>query len=162
MTHHNAQQFLANTPLFKGLSEAQIEAIAACADIAWFDKGGAITQVDEWGSAAYLLLTGSVMVADATEASGYQEPLGPGTMIGELAMLTEVSYAATVVAAEPVSTLVIERDALHVVLEEDPAIAEFMSGKLTARLTNLAEDLRLVDGRFEALEISLQRAADAA
>jgi len=162
MTQDNARELLENAQLFKGLSSDQIGAILSCAEKTWFDTGGALTNVDEWGAAAFLVISGSVIVADATAQSGYQEPLGPGTFIGELAMLTEVSYAATVVAAEPVSALVIERDALHAVLEEDPEIAEQMSDTLAARLSQLAEDLRFVDDRFEALETSLQRVADAA
>ncbi|MFP3921346.1 MAG: Crp/Fnr family transcriptional regulator [Dichotomicrobium sp.] len=162
MKQIQARDFLGTVDIFKGLSDEQIDAIAACADITWFDTGGAITYVDNWGEAAFLVLSGSVMVADAAETSGYREPLGPGTLLGELAMLTEVSYAATVVAAEPVSALVIERDAFYRVLEDDPTIAEHIADRLAVRLSGLAEDLRLVDDRFEALESSLQRvAADA-
>lgn len=148
--------------LLKGLSDGQLDAIHAAAEVAWFDSGTAITQAGDWGAAAYLVVSGSVMVADASASSGYPEPLGPGTFIGELAMLSEVSYAATVIAAEPVRVLAIERDALYAVLEADPDIAEHMSSMLAHRLSSLAEELRAVDERFETLETSLQHVADAA
>jgi len=154
--------FLENAELLRGLESEQIEAIAAATDLAWFDGGQAITQADAPGAAAFIVLSGSVMVADATVHAGYQEPLGPGTLIGELAMLSEVCYAATVVAAEPVRALAIQRDALYQVMEADPSIAEHFSGKLVQRLSSLADDLRAADDRFEALEDSLERAADAA
>lgn len=162
MMQSYARDFLDNAPLFMGLSSEQIDAVFNCTERAWFDTGEALTQAGDPGAAAFMVLSGSVMVADACEASGYQDPLGPGTFIGELAMLTEVDYAATVVAAEPVSALVIERDALYRVLEADPAIAEHISDKLTLRLTSLTAELRMVDERFEALENSLQRASKAA
>jgi hypothetical protein len=47
-------------------------------------------------------------------------------------------------------------------MEADPSIAEHFSEKLVQRLSSLADDLRAVDDRFEALEDSLERAADAA
>jgi len=117
--------------------------------------------VDDWGSAAFLVISGSVMVADATAKSSHQDPLGAGTLVGELAMLTEVTYAATVVAAEPVRALAIDRDALYKVLEADPAIADHICEKLSSRLSRLTDELRAVDESFEALETSLQRAASA-
>ncbi len=162
MADQSDRMFLENTQLFSGLSAERIAALESCACVVWFEKGGAITKVDEWGSAAYLVVSGSVMVADASATSGYQEPLGPGTFIGELAMLTEVSYAATVVAAEPVRTLVFTRQAVYRVLESDPDIAEHLSDRLALRLSALAQELRAVDERFEALGASLQRAESAA
>ncbi len=162
MTEQSDRKLLGESELFEGLSESQIDAIHACTDVTWFDKGAEITHTDTSGSAAFLVVSGSVMVADASAKSGYQDPLGPGTFIGELAMLTEVTYAATVVAAEPVRALVIERAALYQVLEDDPDIAEHVSGRLAFRLSSLAQDLRAVDEQFEALETSLQRVPDAA
>lgn len=156
------RELLANAELLNGLYGEQIDAIAAASDMAWFDSGEAITQAGEPGGAAFLVLAGTMMVADATAPSGYQEPLGPGTLVGELAMLSEVSYAATVVAAEPVRALAVTREALYQVMEADPSIAEHFSAKLVQRLSNLAEDLRGVDDHFEALESTLQRASDAA
>ncbi len=162
MTHYTKRELLEQAHLFKGLSAAQIDAIEAVSELTWFDAGTAITVADDWGTAAYLVLYGTVTVADATYTASDDEPLGPGTLIGELAMLTEVTYAATVVAAEPVRALVIEREALYTVLESDPAIAEHMSDKLSARLTELATELRQVNTRFQALETSLRYMSDAA
>lgn len=156
------RELLEYVELFSGLNGAQIDAISAAADLAWFDSGDAITEAEEPGHSAFLVLSGTITVADATAPSGYQEPLGPGTLIGELAMLSEVSYAATVVAAEPVRALAITREALYQVLEGDPSIAEHFSAKLVCRLSSLADDLRAVDDRFEALETTLQRADEAA
>ncbi len=153
---------LENVQLFRGLSNDQLASIAECAEVMWFDGGQAVTQADEPGAAAFLVLEGSVMVADARAPAGFQEPLGPGTLIGELAMLTDVSYAATVIAAEQVRALAITRHALYDVMEADPSIAEHLSGKLVRRLASLADDLRSVDDRFEALEVSLEAVADAA
>ena len=159
---NEALGFLENVQLFRGLSEDQLSAIVECAEVTWFDGGQAVTQADEPGAAAFLVLDGSVMVADESAPAGFQEPLGPGTLIGELAMLTEVTYVATVIAAEQVRALAIARDALYHVMEADPSIAEHLSGKLVRRLSRLADDLRSVDDRFEALQVSLEAAADAA
>lgn len=161
MTERSDRELLAGSKLFQGLSESQVDAIYYCTALTWFDRGAEITHVDAWGSAAYLVVAGSVIVVDAAKSSGYEEPLGPGTLIGELAMLTEVTYTATVIAADPVRALVIERDALYAVLEDDPEIAEHLSTMLTFRLASLADELRAVDERFEALETSLERAASA-
>ena len=47
-------------------------------------------------------------------------------------------------------------------MESDPEIAEHFSAKLLGRLSSIAEDLREVDDRFEALHVSLERAGEAA
>lgn len=162
MVELSAKTILGESQLFDGLSEAQVDAIYAVSEVAWFDKGSAISQAGEWGEVAFLVISGAVIVADATVKAGYHDPLGPGTFIGELAMLTEVTYAATVVAAEPVRALVIAREALYSVLEHDPEIAEHLAEKLTLRLSSIAQELRAVDERFETLETTLLRTPDAA
>lgn len=162
MVELSAKTILGESQLFDGLSEAQVDAIYAVSEVAWFDKGAAISQAGEWGEVAFLVISGAVIVADATVKAGYHDPLGPGTFIGELAMLTEVTYAATVVAAEPVRALVIAREALYSVLEHDPEIAEHLAAKLTFRLSSIAQELRAVDERFETLETTLLRTPDAA
>lgn len=159
---HEALDFLAGVQLFNGLSVDQLKSIAECTDIVWFDSGAAMTQAGEPGASAFLVVEGVVTVADAAAPSGFDEPMGPGTLVGELAMLTEVCYSATVVAAEPVRALAITREALHQVMEADPSIAEHCSGKLVRRLSGLADDLRAVDDRFESLQTSLERSAEAA
>jgi len=146
--------------LFSDLSNEQIDAITRLSEIVRFDAGDVITQADKPGEAAFLIVSGTASVEDGTPASGFQEPLGPGTFIGELAMLSEVTYSATVVAAEPVQALEVSRAALYEVMERDPLIAEHILEKLTARLSHLADELRAVDERFEALEESLERASE--
>jgi CRP-like cAMP-binding protein len=159
---HEALDFLVTVQLFNGLSVDQLENIADCSDVVWFDSGEAVTQAEEPGASAFLVVEGSVTVSDAAAPAGFDQPMGPGTLIGELAMLTEVCYAATVIAAEPVRALAITREALHQVMEADPSIAEHCSAKLVRRLSSLADDLRAVDDRFESLQMSLERSAEAA
>ena len=154
--------FLENAEPFAGLYDEQLNAIASSARVVWFDSGQPIIQAEETGDSAFLVLSGTVTVADGGAPEGYQKPLGPGTLIGEMAMLTEVAYAATVVAAEHSRALAISRDALYQVMESDPEIAEHFSAKLLGRLSSIAEDLREVDDRFEALNVSLERAGEAA
>jgi CRP-like cAMP-binding protein len=83
------------------------------------------------------------------------EKLGPGTLIGETAVLTETVHSLDVVAQERMRTLALRRDDLFEAMEADPSIAYSLAEKIRERLMFLARDMREVDARFALLEASI-------
>jgi CRP/FNR family cyclic AMP-dependent transcriptional regulator len=144
-------------PLFEGLSEEQFRSILSCCQEITFETGATIFKADAVGDAAYFILSGVVAVRMADSAKNVQEA-ECGVLLGELSMLVDVTYNATVSAKSRVKTLAIRRDGLHEVLNANPSIADHFSQKLVERLLGLADELRAIDAKFAALEEAMAEA----
>jgi CRP-like cAMP-binding protein len=138
-------------PLFDGLSEGQFKAILAACDEVSFESGATIFKADTVGDAAYFVLSGVVAVRTSDGGKSVQEA-ECGVLLGELSMLVDVTYNATATAKSRVKALAIRRHGLHGVLDADPSIADHFSQKLVERLLGLADELRVIDEKFAALE----------
>lgn len=96
--------------------------------------------------------------------------LGPGAIFGEMALVSEAPRAATVLAGEPATLLVIAREALEKVAKKAPVVGQMLSGFCRQRmLSNLLRHsaiLGAVDpehraalvGRFETRHFDVGRA----
>jgi CRP-like cAMP-binding protein len=131
---------LQRIPIFARLSAGQIAEIARVAEKAKFRSGDCITEAGESGEAAYLLVSG-----DAERAAAPGQVLPPGSLIGELAMLVDHAYAATIAAKGRVQCLKITRSAMHGLMLADPSLAEMLSEHITERLRKAASGLMRID-----------------
>ena len=139
---------LLRVELFQGLKPLQITEIARQAERIVFKPGDRITTAGQEAGAAYLIVSGEAEWFDPHDPST-PEPVEPGSLIGEMAMLIEHVYGVTVVAAGPVRCLKLNRETMHAQMLDDPAMAEHLSAKITARLSRVAEELRAIDAEFE-------------
>ncbi|KAI93743.1 protein kinase [Rhodomicrobium udaipurense JA643] len=89
------------------------------------------------------------------------EPIGPGTLIGEMAMLVETVYPLTVEASERVRALALRRGRLTRVMQRDPGIARQLADNLLLRLRSFAQDLRNFELLLEQKENTPQTPARA-
>ncbi len=153
-------ELLQAIPIFSGLSTSQLAMIAGAARKTFFTEGQAIIKEGQSGETSYVILSGKAV--SRSPDSQFEETLLPGTMIGELAMLVEMTYAMTVTAIERVRALAISRTDLYAVMDKDPSLAQHFADKLMQRLLDLAEELRAVDEQFAAIEASLEQAGQAA
>ena len=96
------------------------------------------------GDGAYLIVSGDAVRMPELR-SDEPEPIEPGSLIGELAMLIDHVYGATVVAQGRVHCVKILRSALYEQMQADPALADHFSGALVARLTRVALEMRKID-----------------
>lgn len=144
-------ELLGSTSLFRGLSDEELSLIVRHARKSFFQQGESLIEEGVEGRTAYMILSGTVRVVDAPEGVE-DEDLGRGTLIGEMAMLVETTYGATVQALERVRALAFDRETLHELMEQKPAIAEHFSDMLLARLSDFAVELRNLDAQFAELE----------
>lgn len=148
-------ELLGQVPIFSGLTQEQLAAIAGKGKKTYFAEGAVILSAGEKGDAAFLILTGAATTVPEKESGLEPETLEAGTLLGEMAMLVESTHNLTVKAKVRVRALAFERSQLLEVMEADPSIAHHLSEKLVDRLIVLANDLRQVDARFAALEMTL-------
>jgi CRP-like cAMP-binding protein len=135
---------LLRVPLFCGLKPLQVTEIARQAERIAFRRGSTITHAGTPGDGAYLIVSGDAVRIPALRSDA-PEPIEPGSLIGELAMLIDHVYGATVVAEGRVHCIKILRSALYEQMQADPALADHISSALVARLTHVALEMRKID-----------------
>jgi CRP-like cAMP-binding protein len=137
------------TPLFAGLSAAELDQIAAHAAERRFNAGEMLVRRGEPGSSMIVLVQGRLRVG-ATSAEGRELTiglLGPGSVLGDMAVLDGKPRSADVVAMGAGLALILERGALLPFLLERP--------ELLMRLIHmLCERLRRADAALEDLALA--------
>lgn len=134
--------------IFRGLKPLQITEIARRAERIIYRPGDTIIEEDTVGDAAVLIVSGDAVRVAGPEISGTPEPIAPGSLVGEMAMLVESMHSSTVVARGNVRALRITRTEMLQQMHEDPSLAEHFFERITGRLRSLAEDLKSVDQAF--------------
>lgn len=106
------------------------------ADQVTLSSGSTLTRQGDIGREAFVLLDGTVEVRrdDRPVAE-----LGPGAVIGELALLDGGPRTATAVATSDVTVLVLTRPAFNAVLDEIPTLAHRLLVTLARRLRDAEE-----------------------
>ena len=108
-----------------------------------FRPGQTIIKSGATGDAAYLIIGGD---AETLPENGQpSEAIVPGSLLGELAMLTEHEYRVTVVCRGPVRAMKLPRESLHAEMSAAPELAEHFVSRITSRLTRVAIELKRVD-----------------
>lgn len=117
-------RLLAQVPLFAGLSQTHLRAIAALAEEVRYSPGRMIVRAGTPGVAFYVIVEGTAKVLRGTIASARGTwSLGPGDVFGELALLDGGPRTASVVAETPLTTIRIERAPFRQMLRSEPDIA---------------------------------------
>jgi CRP/FNR family transcriptional regulator, cyclic AMP receptor protein len=106
---------VAEISFFAGLSDSELDALARSAREVEFAEGEALTTQGDLGHCLYVIESGSGrVVADGGSAG----EVGPGDVVGEIAVLASGRRTVSVVASEPVRALAwFKRDVWA--LEED-------------------------------------------
>jgi CRP-like cAMP-binding protein len=136
---------LQRVALFQGLTQPQINLIARRAERVMFRIGQTIVSSGGAGDGAFLIVFGDAEVRTDDPINPEGRIVSVGSLIGEMAMLVEADYPATVVAKTAIRALKITRTALYTQMESDPDLAAHFVGKINGRLQAMAEDLRQID-----------------
>jgi CRP-like cAMP-binding protein len=99
----------------------------ACA----FAAGDVLIEQGETGRDLFLLLSGGVVVR--VGAGKTEVRVGPGTVLGEMALLSDGVRTATAVAAEPVRAYRLAFEDVGYTLANNPALAEHLRALARAR-----------------------------
>jgi signal-transduction protein with cAMP-binding, CBS, and nucleotidyltransferase domain len=145
MTMENLVAPLMRLPLFAGLKPLQLTEIVRNAERVRFWPGDLLTKVGQPGDGAYLIVSGPAQRVAGPDLMTTPEPVVPGSMIGEMAMLVEHDYGSTVVARDRVFCLKLMRAAMHAQMREDASLAEHFYDRVTERLLRTAEEMRRID-----------------
>ena len=97
------------------------------------------------GDAGFVVQSGAFRVSDD---SGAELVVGPGTLIGELALVVAMPRPSTVVALEHSSVIRIARSLFQRVLESDPAAALRLRDEFANRTSQIASDILMAGAKL--------------
>ena len=124
---------LNEVPLFAGLSDEGLRRLRECGELE-APAGKVLTREDDAAAGAFVLLEGTVEV----ELRGRSFELGPGQVVGELALLVpEASRVARVRAATHVRCIPVPRNTFLELVESEPAFALALLREIARRLVEV-------------------------
>jgi CRP-like cAMP-binding protein len=128
MSAAEVSKLLAGAEACRGLNDEELETIAAAGEIKVGWDGAELMKEGERGDSMIMLIDGRVQVLKTDESGRSRElaSVGPGTVLGEIALLDVVPRTATVKAATPVRYFQIERGAFARLLNENDRAANRM------------------------------------
>jgi CRP-like cAMP-binding protein len=135
-------QTLRQVPLFAGIAPAKLKLLAFASDRVSFRPGETVFHQGDPGDAAYVILEGKADIL--TEGGGGQikvAELGVNAIVGEIAILCDVSRTATVRASVPLEALRIRKDDFLKLLTDYPDMMFEILRALAQRLTRTTSEL---------------------
>ncbi|HEX4747078.1 MAG TPA: cyclic nucleotide-binding domain-containing protein [Gaiellaceae bacterium] len=129
-------KLLRGVPLFAGCSKSELRRLAAIADEIDLREGTVLTREGRTGHEFFVIVEGTVRVAKGSKKLA---DLGPGSWLGEIALLTKAPRTATATATSPVHALVITDREFRRTIEEMPSIAMKVLTCVAERLSRTPE-----------------------
>ena len=141
---------LREVPLFADLTDDQLRLLAFGAEHRRLRQGEVVFRATARADAGFVVVSGEIALQKG--ATGSEQTLGrfgPGTLIGELALITETRRPANAVAASACDLIRITRTLFHRMLEEYPEIAFALHEKLADQLGQMTADILAMEERFQ-------------
>jgi CRP/FNR family cyclic AMP-dependent transcriptional regulator len=132
--HEIVTGHLKEVRLFSTCTRKELRAIAKSAKIANIKEGAQIITEGEAGNTMYVVITGTAKVSRGGRKLA---TVGPGSSVGELALLSKGPRTATVVALSDMEVAIITRRKLMRILEEAPDFAR----KLLEALADMVREI---------------------
>jgi CRP-like cAMP-binding protein len=126
--------FFEQVPLFAALDRQALRILAIGAETKQLQSGAVLFYAGELADGGYLVQEGSLLLEPGTFAEGGDIVVGPGTLVGELALLTDMVCHATAIAKEPVTVIRISRSLFRKMLEGYPDAAVSLRDIMAKRL----------------------------
>lgn len=135
-------ELLRRLPLFAGVAPAKLKLLAFTSDRIKFDAGNELFKQGDPGDAAYVVLSGNADVLVNTDGGQIKvATVNPSELVGEIAILCDVSRTATVRAATPLLTLRIKKEHFLKLLSDFPEMTVEIMRVLADRLTRTTAEL---------------------
>lgn len=131
---------LGGVALFEGFDYHQLHRVAELAEEVEAEQGAVIIDQGRVGQECYVILEGEAGVYVAGE---HVATLGPGSMVGEMALVEHRPRNASVVSASPMKLVAFDTKAFNTLLTEMPDVQRKVMTMLSARLeqnAHLGED----------------------
>lgn len=126
---------LRKSPLFQGLSDDELQRLMDMAEPLSLRVGECLIRQGDMGDAAYVVLSGELEIQKQTGNSLIKiDVRNPGDVVGEMALLSNATRNASVIAKSNVEVLRIPQDAFVTLLTSSPGAAMAVLHWVMARL----------------------------
>ena len=150
MTIEDDIAFLERVPTFASLGFSALQIVAIGSETKHLEDGEVLFRAGETADAGYVIQEGALkLTKHDPRRSDPSVTLGPGVLIGELALVTETVRPVTAIAAEPTTVIRISRSLFRKVLEGFPEAARLMRDRLAERANQASDEISLVRGTLD-------------
>jgi response regulator RpfG family c-di-GMP phosphodiesterase len=131
-------EILSRSELFAGLEPASMQRVSSCLEPIAFEPDCVLIREGEVGESMYVIVSGEVSVSsDMGWGQRELERLGPGSVCGEMALISNDLRSATVRALRRTECLKLGKAGFDSLLDQDPSIAQRVAKVMTKRLSAL-------------------------
>ena len=128
---------LRGVSLFRTMSTKDLAAVEQLADTVDVPAGHVLMHQDSSGGEMFVIASGEVIV----ERNGRElARLGPGDVVGEMALLSEGPRTATVTAAEPSTLFVLAHREFHSLMDQSAEVRKCVFAAVAHRIRALEAD----------------------
>jgi CRP-like cAMP-binding protein len=134
-------------PIFGELEPEALRLIAFAGETRILRAGDILFRRGEESDGGYIVLTGSIALDPTGEGGPARQIVGPNTLVGEIALISQTERPVTAIAREPSTVLKVSRLLFHRMLKEFPASAQRLRLSIQTRLAAFTQELEEMRSR---------------
>ena len=143
-------EFLENVPTLALLGRPALRILAIGTETKKIASGAVLFYAGDLADCGYVVQEGSFMLEDDRPGKHEDTHVGPGTLLGDLALITDTVRPETATAQEPSIVIRIPRSLFLKMLEGYPEAARSLRDAMAERIDAWTSDLEGVKGKLEA------------
>jgi CRP-like cAMP-binding protein len=136
-------------PTLALLGGPALRILAIGAEARQLQNGAVLFYAGELADGGYVVQEGSLLLEPGTLSEAKEIVAGPGALVGELALLTDMVRPATAIAQEPTVVVRISRSLFRKMLEGYPAAAERLRDVMAERVDGWTRELDSVRQKLD-------------
>jgi CRP-like cAMP-binding protein len=140
---------LEQVPALAMLGRQALRILAIGAESRQLPRGGVLFYAGDLADGGYVVQEGAFALEPESLNEGEEIIAGPGTLIGELGLLTATVRTVTATATESTTVIRIPRTLFMKMLEGYPAAAKKMRDVMAARIDGWQNDLAAVQAKLD-------------
>jgi CRP-like cAMP-binding protein len=141
--------FFDQVPTLTVLGKQALRILAFGAETRRLQSGAVLFYAGELADGGYVVQEGSLLLEPGMLSEGKEVIVGPGTLVGELALLTDIVCPATAIAKEPTVVIRISRSLFRKMLEGYPAAAVKLRDVMAERVDGWTREMDAVKAAME-------------
>jgi CRP-like cAMP-binding protein len=142
--------FLEEVPTLALLGRPALRILAIGVEARKVPSGAVLFYAGDLADCGYVIQEGSFMLEDDRPGQHEETHAGPGTLLGDLALITDTVRTATATAQEPSVVIRIPRTLFLKMLEGYPEAARTLRDAMAERLEEWTRDLTTVKAKLES------------
>jgi CRP-like cAMP-binding protein len=133
--------FFERVPLLALLGEEALRILAIGAESHRIQHGAVLFYAGDLADSGFLVQHGSFLIESESPRGGDDVRVGPATLLGELALLTDTIHTSTATALEPATVMRIPRSLFLKMLEGYPAAAVRLRDAMAQRIDTFTREV---------------------